>query len=146
MGLESQAEYFIAQTENIEGRRISVYYAPLGDSLAVPKEVLRARSISFLAERGLRSKVDSHLSAEEYDVHTIEPSSIDNVRKILCDLGRTHPIGVFVDESAPEMIRETPEVIEQTMANENRTNLAKYFGFDAIKEPKDNRPYPGQYL
>ncbi|MDZ7785727.1 MAG: hypothetical protein U5L95_01220 [Candidatus Saccharibacteria bacterium] len=145
----SQPQYFIAQAESMEGLRLSVYYAPHSENFIVPQEVLRAESADTLASGALWKLLTGKLTPNQDDPETtIEPSTPEDVKARLDSFLRTQPADeIFVDENAPEGIKEALESVQTALASEAQTMLGEMLG---LKLPPpvedDDRPYPGQYL
>lgn len=147
MGVDSQPQYFVARSEGQDGTSLGVFFAPPSDRLVFPKEVLRAKSAGDIATASLWGLITGRLLPREDALTTIEPSSIEEVKKNLDDFLRTQPADeLFVDDDAPADIKEALQDVQDTLRADAQAELAEILGL-VVPEPQDDtRPYPGLYL
>ncbi len=148
MAVESQEEYFVSKTDGVEGKTLSVFYAPISNKFTVPREVLIIKSHSNHTSRQLWELiVTGRLSNETFDLPTIEPSSINQVGQNLDLFMRTERAGgIFIDAEAPEDIHNTLKEVERNLTAEAQSTLADLLGIEITPVTEDKRPLPGLYL
>jgi hypothetical protein len=147
MGAEPQTQYFVAKSKGMDNIRLSVFFAPLSDRFVIPKEVLRAQSVGGFASRSLWKLITGELSSHDKTIPTIEPSSIEQVQQNLDEFLRTQPADeLFLDNNAPDDIKEALQTVQEALTTEAQTRLANILGLVIPAERQDDRPYPGQYL
>lgn len=147
MGFETQSQYFIAKSEELDGQTLRVFYAPHGDEFIVPKEVLRAHGHGEFATQSLWNLITGRLPRGNVLPTTIEPSSVEDLGTSLDEFLRTQPANaVYIDEEAPDDIKQTLHQVRETLTGEAQATLADVLGLVMVPEKEDNRPFPGQYL
>ena len=147
MGIETQSEYFVSKSEGVDGKTLSIFHAPPAEGFAIPKEVLRVRSAGDFASRSLWNLITGNLSTGDYDTPSFEPSSVEQVSRSLDEFMRTQSAGgIFVDDEAPDEIKNALQAVEEALNAESKTTLADLMGIDIQTTFEDDRPYPGLYL
>lgn len=149
MGIEAQSEYFVTQSESVDGKNLSVFHAPLGSDLVIPKEVVRLRNVSPLLHAKLHGLRAGTFVPENFDVPTtIEPSSLERVGRRLGRFLRDGPTptAIFVSREAPSEVRTTVRGVEAALAAEASNRLVDFLGPDIQIAPPDINPGIGQYL
>jgi len=147
MSAESRAMYFTAKNETLEGTSLSIFFAPESDRFVVAKEVLRAKSLGGVASQSLWKLMTGELLVQADTIPTIEPTSVGQVQRDLDEFLRTQPADeLFLDDNAPDEIRNALRSVQETLTLEAQTRLANMFGLIAPTDFQDDRPLPGQYL
>ena len=147
VGIETQVQYFVAKSEGLEGIDLSIFYAPLTDKLVIPKEVLRARGMETVARSSLWKILTDDLSSREFNEPTLEPSSIEQVgNSIEIFLRSQSRVALYVDEDSPSEIKETLQIVAETLDPEDASNLASFLGLGVSTTINDDQLLRGQYL
>ncbi|MHB1864783.1 MAG: hypothetical protein ACYCPS_01285 [Candidatus Saccharimonadales bacterium] len=123
------AEFFVSQSEEPNGKSLSVYYAPSSEGLALLKVIVRVKSVMSSRQGEVWEAITGRLSVTEPMTPTIEPSTVEQVGNAIKEFMKSNiGGGIFVDDSTPQVIKDELRDAEEALKNESRARLADFLG------------------